>query len=104
MSFSIVEMLAMAYLVGTFKYIFFPLSGNKRYLERARMVVRVSGGVMRHRRSTKGNKITMRKYLKTLSRNNSLINTLFVCSVADPPFPVLGNDYWGILEGTQLCF
>lgn len=78
--------------------------GNKRYLERARMVVRVSGGVTRHRRSTKGSKITMRKYLKTLSRNNSLINTAVVCSVAEPPFPMLGNNYRGKWGGTQLCF
>lgn len=60
------------------------------------MVVRVSGGVTRHRHSTKGNKITVRKYLKTLSRYSSLINTAIVCTVAEPPFPVLGNDCWGI--------
>jgi len=35
-SVSIVEMLAIAYLVVTFKYIFFLLSGNKGYLEKSK--------------------------------------------------------------------
>lgn len=66
------------------------------------MVVRVSGGVTRRRHSTKGSKITMRKYLKILSRYSSLINAAIVCSLAEPPFPVLGNDCWGIRRNLTL--
>lgn len=88
---------------ATFKEIFLPLSGNKRYLERARMVGRVSGGVTRHWHSTKGNKITMRKYLKTLSRYSSLINTAMFAQWLNLLFQSLEMTA-GELEGTWLCF